>query len=153
AERDANDLERRRNGIGGDDPQAAIFAGGGNGARITIDFQWLTGPEIRHRTVIGTQLRSSDWDHANGVVDRVTPDVKVVLQGRKPSPITAGYVRATMAHSERLQRESNQEAENQRNGDFAPVFLKPFLKPDQIDIGFYQGRQPPKFEPDYQPVA
>src|SRR5262249_40950290 len=64
-----------------------------------------------------------------------------------------GYVRATMAHSERLQRESNQEAENQRNGDFAPVFLKPFLKPDQIDIGFYQGRQPPKFEPDYQPVA
>src|SRR5262249_35259829 len=31
--------------------------------------------------------------------------------------------------------------------------FKPFLKPDQIDIGFYEGRKPPKFEPDYQPVA
>src|SRR5262249_21362714 len=52
AQRDANDLERRRNGSGGDDPRAVIFAGGGNGARITVDVQWLTGPEIRHRTSV-----------------------------------------------------------------------------------------------------
>lgn len=120
-QRDANGLERKRNGIGGDDPRAVIFAGGGNGARITLDFQWLApradliviysrdhDPTTmfpfclgRHRVVIGTQLRNSDWDHANGVVDRATPDMKVVLEDRKPSPITAGFVRAVMANSER----------------------------------------------------
>jgi hypothetical protein len=162
ARRDANELEGKRNGIGGDDPRAIIFAGGGNGARVTLDFQWLalTSDLIviysrdhdpttmfpfrlnRHRVVIGTQLRSRDWDHANGVVDRATPYVKVVLDGRKPSPITEGYIRAVMVHSERLQREADQEAENQRYGDYAPVFLKPGQQ--QIDIGFYEGRQPPE---------
>src|SRR5262249_28022655 len=108
-------------------------------------------PEIRHRAVIGTQLRTSDWDHANGVVDRAGPDVKAVLEGRKPSPITAGYVMGVMAHNECRQREADQEAENQRTGDYAPVFLKPNLQP--VDIGFYEGRKPPKLERDYMPIA
>src|SRR5262245_37809993 len=30
AHRDANDLEKKRNGIGGDDPRAVNFSGGGN---------------------------------------------------------------------------------------------------------------------------
>lgn len=158
AQRDANELERKRNGIGGDDPRAVIFAGGGNGARITLDFQWLAPTDDliviyrrdydpttmfpfrldRHRAVIGMQLRSRDWDHANGVVDRATPNVKVVLEDQKPSPITAGYIRAVMAHSEQLQREADQEAENQRNGDYAPVFLKP--NHQSIDVAFYEGK-------------
>ena len=96
----------------------------------------------RHRVVIGTQLRSRD---ANGVVDRATPDVKVVLDGQKPSSITHGYIRATLAHAERQQREADQEAENQRNGDYAPVFLKP--NHQSIDGAFYEGRKPPKLEP------
>src|SRR5262249_38211225 len=77
--------------------------------------------------------------------------IKTVLEDRKPSPITAGYVRAVTTFNELRQREADQEAENQRNGDYSPVFLKPDLQ--QIDIGFYEGRKPPKLEPDYIPVA
>jgi hypothetical protein len=159
-------LNGNANGIGGDDPRAVIFAGG-NGARVTLDFQWLTPvsdliaiysrdrdptalfqcPLDRHRVVIGTQLQSRDWDHANGVVDRATPDVKVVLEDRKPSPITNGYIRAVIAHSERNQREADQEAENQRYGDYASVFLRP--NHQSIDVAFYAGRQPPKLNSDY----
>jgi hypothetical protein len=135
AERDANELERKRNGIGGDDPRAVNFSGSGNGARIALDFQWLTDlleQDHRHRVVIGTQLRNNDWDHANGVVDNATPLIKVVLEGQKPSPITHGYLRAALDYSVRQQREADQEAENQRNGDYAPVFLKPDQQ--QIDM-------------------
>jgi hypothetical protein len=151
AQRDANDLEQRRNGIGGEDPRAVNFSGGHNGARVTFDFQWMTAPEMRHRVVLGTQLPGRDWDYANGVVDRATPDIKIVLEGRKPSPITAGYIRGVMALSELRQRESDQEAENQRNGDYAPVFLKPSQM--KIDLGFYEGRRPPKLESDHTHVA
>lgn len=161
AERAANDLEAKRNGIGGDDPRQVNFSGGGNGARLTLDLQSITGPlidvtasyslEHRHRVVVGTQLRNSDWDYANGVMDRATPDVKVVLEGRKPSPITSAYIAALLAHSEQRQRETDQEAENQRNGDWAPVFLTPNQL--RLDVGFYVGRQPPKLDPDYQPIA
>ena len=161
AQREANDLERKRNGIGGDDPRRVNFSGGGNGARFTLDLQWITGPlidvtasyslEHRHRVVVGTQLRNSDWDYANGVMDRATPDVKVVLEDRKPSPITSAYIAAILANSEQRQRETDQEAENQRNGDWAPVFLTPNQL--RLDIGFYNGRQPPKLEPDYLPIA
>ena len=159
--RETNDLERRRNGIGGDDPRRVNFSGGGNGARFTLDLQWITGPlidvtasyslEHRHRVVVGTHLRNSEWDYANGVMDRATPDVKVVLEDRKPSPITSAYIAALLAHSEQRQRETDQEAENQRNGDWAPVFLTPNQL--RLDIGFYNGRQPPKLEPDYLPIA
>ena len=158
---EANDLERKRNGIGGNDPRQVNFSGGGNGARFTLDLQWITGLlidvtasyslEHRHRVVVGTQLRNSDWDYANGVMDRATPDVKVVLEGRKPSPITSAYIAAILANSEQRQRETDQEAENQRNGDWAPVFLTPNQL--RLDIGFYVGRQPPKLEPDYLPIA
>jgi hypothetical protein len=149
AQRDANELERKRNGIGGDDPRAVNFSGGGNGARFTLDFQWLT-PD-RHRVVLGTQLRNSDWDHANGVAGQATPNVKAVLEGRGPSPITAGYLRAVLSHDIRRQCEADREAENQRNGDYAPVFLKPDYQ--SIDVRFYKGRQPPKLSPDHTPVA
>jgi hypothetical protein len=151
AQRDTNKLEQRRNGIGGEDPLAVNFSGGSNGARVTFDFQWMTAPEARHRIVLGTQLPGRDWDYANGVVDRATPDIKTVLEGRKPSPITAGYVRGVVALSELRQRESDQEAENQLSGDFSPVVLRPSQM--KIDIGFYEGRKPPKLEPDHSPVA
>jgi hypothetical protein len=66
------------------------------------------------------------------VVDNATPLIKVVLEGQKPSPITHGYLRAALDYSVRQQREADQEAENQRNGDYAPVFLKPDQQ--QIDM-------------------
>src|SRR5262245_33298368 len=147
----ANELERKRNGIGGEDPRAVDFSGGGHGARITLDFQWMDAPETRQRIVLGTQLRGSDWDYANGVVDGATPDIKTVLEGRKPSPETAGYVRAVVTFSELRQREADHEAENRRDGDYASVFLKPDEIP--IDLGFYEGRKPPKLESDYTFVA
>jgi hypothetical protein len=171
-QRDANELEGKRNGTGAGDPRVVVHAGG-NGARITLDFQWLTPvsdliliysrdrdptavfqcPLDRHRVVIGRQLRSRDWDHANGVVDRATPDVKTVLQDRKPSPTAAAYIRAVMAHGEHLQREADREAENRRHGDYDPVFLEADAQFGQFDIAFYEGRRPPKLEPDYEPVA
>jgi DNA-directed RNA polymerase specialized sigma subunit len=170
-QRDANKLEAKRNGVGGDDPRAVNFEGGGNGARITLDLQWTNVTPIsdlivtynrdhdpttmfqcpeylkRWRVVIGTQLRNSDLDHANGVMDRAIPDVKVVLEDRKPSPITDGYIRAVIDHNERRQRETDQEAENQRHGDYDPVFFE--VVPAKFDLAFYHGRNPPNFNPDY----
>src|SRR5262249_9032133 len=61
-------IEERRNGIGGEDPRPANFSGGGNGARVTFDYQWATSPITRHRIVLGTQLRGNDWGYATGVV-------------------------------------------------------------------------------------
>ena len=156
------ETEERRNGIGGDEPRQINFSGMGNGTRLTWDLQWFNAtpassitvtfgeaPAIvnRHRVRIGTQLRSGEESYARGVMERASPDVKTVLEGREPSPITRGYVRAVADHNERREREAQQEAENRRFGDYDAVILP--TSEQKFDIAFYKGRNPPKFSPDY----
>ena len=81
------------------------------------------------------QLRGSDWDYATGVVERASPDIKAVLDNQQPDPTLTGQLRAVIDHNEQRQREAEQEAENQRIGDYSSVFLKPDRQ--QVDIGFY----------------
>ena len=52
-------------------------------------------------------------------------------------------MRAVIAHGERIEREAEQEAENQRNGDYEPVFLEAHdtLRPD---IQFRRPKPQPK---------
>ena len=110
AEIDRRRLDRVEVGVGS----------GGNGARVRLD---LTGP------VIGFQLFDRAWDHALGIADRVSRDLRTLadLISRRSSASDAN-----VAHNERRQREADQEAENQRRGDYSPVFLeaRDTLKPD-----------------------
>jgi len=110
AEFDRRRLDRVEVGVGN----------GGNGARVRLD---LTGP------VIGFQLFDRAWDHAVGITDRISRDLRRLGDVIANVP---GLARAIVAHNERRQREADQEAENQRNGDYAPVFLeaRDTLKPD-----------------------
>jgi DNA-directed RNA polymerase specialized sigma subunit len=76
---------------------------------------------------------------------RVAAGLQTILDG--PAPVLAGRMRAVIADDDRRRREAEQEAENQRNGDYAPVFLeaRPFSpesvsKPSSILIPAAQVR-------------
>jgi hypothetical protein len=124
---------------------------GGNGTRLTADFQWLESG--RHRRVqLGVRLSQVDEGHARGVSDRVGPDIKAVLDHpARPDPILRGYLRAAFDHNERRQREADQEAENRKLGDHGPVFLE--AKDSDPDIKFHKGRRPYKYRPTHMPMA
>src|SRR5262249_61573632 len=102
AEFDRRKLDRVEVGVGT----------GGNGARVRLD---LTGP------LIGFQLYDRAWDHAVGIADRVSRDLRTLADLIANIP---GLARVIVAHNERRQRETDQEVENQRNGDYAPGFLE-----------------------------
>src|SRR5262249_43627517 len=110
AEIDRRRLDRVEVGVGS----------GGNGARVRLD---LTGP------VIGFQLFDRAWDHALGIADRVSRDLRTLadlIANR------AGLARAIVAHKGRRKREADQKAETQVRGDYSPVFweVRDTLKPD-----------------------
>jgi hypothetical protein len=93
------------------EPKEALeFGSGGNAARITFQAKGVT---------IGFQLFGST--DPGGVIERLSPDLRVLLEPGRPR--LSGRMRAVIAHSERLQREAEQEAENQKSGDWRPVFL------------------------------
>src|SRR5262245_47799946 len=110
AELDRRQLDRVEVGV----------ANGGNGAPVRLD---LTGP------IIAFQLYDRAWDHTLGIADRISRDLRALADLIANLP---GLARAIVAHNERRQREADQEAENQRSGDYAPVFLeaRDTLKPD-----------------------
>src|SRR5262249_55688596 len=88
------------------------YGTGGNGARVQLD---LAGP------VIGFQLYDRAWDHALGAADGISRDLRTAVDFLVDLP---GLARAIVAHNERCQREADEETENQRNGDYAPVILE-----------------------------
>jgi len=132
----------------GERPKKPSFAGG-NGARVTIDHQWLASGG-HHRLVIGVQLNSNEAAHARGVTERASPDIKTVLEFPADDSVIRGRMRAVIDHQERRQREADQEVENQRAGSHAPVFLP--TKDMGADVRTYKGRKPPKHYPDHMPM-
>jgi len=126
--------------------QRPSFAGGGNGARITFDVQ-----SGNRRLGIGIQLGSNDEVHARGVAERASPDIKIVLDAPADDSVLRARMRAVLDHQERRQREADQEAENQRAGSHAPVFLEP--KDMGADVKAYKARKPPRHHPEHMPMA
>ena len=71
-------------------PRPFTFRGGGNGARISIDKQWISGIQgsfirfQRHRIRFGVQLTSSDEDHARDVAQRISDGLPALLANKPP---------------------------------------------------------------------
>src|SRR5262249_24394572 len=87
---------------------------------------------------------------ALGIADRISRDLRALAD---LIPNIPGLARAVVAHNERCQREPDQEAENQRSGDYTPVFLegRDTLKPD---IQFRPPKKavtPPRHKPSEKP--
>jgi hypothetical protein len=126
----------------GEPIRPVIFAGG-NGTRITIDRQWNSNNSFncRHRIILGVQLHATDEIHSRGVIERISADLPAVINNQPANSIRLGFWRAMVDMAECRQRETDQEAENQKGGDFSPVFLE--TRRLHLDIGLYKGRKPP----------
>jgi hypothetical protein len=129
-------------------PRQLNLSGAGNGARLTWDLQHgAFDPNSRPRLFFGTRLHSGGESHARGVLERVNPDVRTLLDIHRQSDSKfVGRMRAVLAHQERRQREAEAEAENN-----APVFLEPLSL--RVDVVPYRGGKRPKFLPTYLPMA
>jgi hypothetical protein len=86
------------------------FGKGGNGARVTFEAKGVK---------IGVQLFGGT--DARAIIERMSPDLRALLEPNRPR--LPGRMRAIVAHGERCQREAEQEAENQKSGNWNSVFL------------------------------
>jgi hypothetical protein len=100
------------------------FGKGGNGARVTFEAKGVK---------IGVQLFGGT--DARAIIERMSPDLRGLLELPRPeAPRLSGRMRAIVAHSDRQQRKAEQEVENQKCGDWNPVFtdandaLQPSIK-------------------------
>jgi hypothetical protein len=109
------------------------FGAGANGTRITLDLNGMAvGSQINSK--VPAAKLAKRFDYARETLDGLSADLRKLIgvdlgDGR---PALIGRMRAVIAHNDRRQREAEQEAENQRNGDYGPVFLEPrdTLRPD-----------------------
>src|SRR5262249_41643560 len=117
---------------------------GGNGARVKLD---LTGP------IIAFQLFDRAWDHALGIADRVSQDLRTAADFIANLP---GWARARAAKSGRGQRGANQEVKNQPRGAYIPVFWearntqKPDIKSRPPKKAATPRRHKPSEKPDLE---
>jgi hypothetical protein len=136
-----------------DRPPRGLDFGGDNGTRLTFDWSCQT----RWRLFFGVQLHdkgraaivthnrlgrdpSPGWDYDRDFQERISRDIRVVTDSHPPGIVTgkmAGQMRAVFEHGERLQREADQEAENQRSGDYKTVIFEPL--PTKPDVVAYKG--------------
>jgi len=77
--------------------------------------------ESRHRVVAGVLLLPGD--DVMGAYQRISDNIRIPLEDRRPSQKLAGWIRAIVDHLVRRQREADQEAANQLRGDYSPVFF------------------------------
>ena len=160
--RTAEDLAHEKAEEEGEPTDPVNFAGGGNGIRF--DLQWweallstvvnrvpLVWPttKLRHRVKLGLQLNRND--NALAVQARISADLPRVLDQQPPNPTLLGWIRATIDHLIRRQREAEAEAEKRLAGDYSPTFLE--AARNAIDLKFYKGRRPPRFLPKWMPMA
>ena len=137
--------------------EALTYGIGGNAAKVAFQVKGVTLGLRLFSTTSAHVL--ADRFHWNGAfMDRVSADIRLLLEPDYPpasaslwvrqepdwtyprrraslnpkQPRLIGRIRAVVAHNERVQRELDQEAENQRNGDYNSVFLEPrdALQPD-----------------------
>ena len=125
----------------GEDPQPIAF-GGGNGARLTFDWQSLTGAA----SYSVMQIRSVV--DAIGLANRLQ-ELRAWIPGRKDTTASERF-RAIADHLARRQREADDEAEKRVMGDHSPTFLEADPVTDVQTVG---AKKPPKFAPEYIPVA
>lgn len=123
---------------------APEFLGGPNGARVTLDFQFMEpdATQKRRRTVVGVQLGSFDANRVRSVWDCASPDVRFLLGYDLDESRKQAFVRAALDHHERCQDEIEQE-----------TFLEARSRTGGVDIKHYKGRKPPRFEPDRIPIV
>jgi hypothetical protein len=105
--------------------------------------------KLRHRLKLGTQLRKSD--NARAVHERISRDVPEVIKQQPPGPSLMGWIMAVIDHQIRRQREADDEAQKRLRGDHSPTLLEAVR--NAIDLKFYKGRKPPRFLPQYMPMA
>ena len=89
-------------------------------------------------------------------MDRLSPDLRILL-GLEPAskdPLLLGRMRGVVAHNERRQRETDQELENQKRGDYDPVFqeVRDDLQPS-IRVREPKKRATPNAPPRPKPVS
>src|SRR5262249_22813201 len=140
--------ERRRLAVEQEEKEAKTpapeFFGGANGARVTLDFQFMEprGVEKRRRTVVGVQLASIDADRGRSVWNRASPDVRFLLGYDLDEARKRAFVRAILDHHERCRDEVEQE-----------TFLDARARTGGIHIKHCKGRKPPRLEPDRIPIV
>ena len=66
-------------------------------------------------------------------------------------PSTRGWVSAIVVNAIWRQREADDEARKRLVGDYSPTFFERVRV--GIDAKFYKGRKPPRFLPQYMPMA
>ena len=133
----------------GDPTRPAHYGTDANGTRVMLNRLWFSpdpkGGVKRHQIVIATRLPSADEGHARGITQGISEDLPHILANQDRDHVRVGFLRAIVDLRKRNQREADQEAENQKNGDWRAVFLE--VRPSHIDIAFYKGKKPPKFKP------
>lgn len=133
----------------GEPTRPANYGTDANGTRVMLNRLWISpdpkGGVRRHQIVIATQLPSADEAHARGITQGISEDIPHILADHDRDRVRVGFLRAIVDLRKRNQREADQEAENQKAGDWKPVFLE--VRPSHIDIAFYKGKKPPKFKP------
>jgi hypothetical protein len=123
-----------------------MFYPGPNGPRFILDFQWMENGK-RKRAVARLRVANEQ------IIDRASPDARILAGMRGDLDVRRAYIRAAFDHQERRQAEINQEAENQKCGDYNPVFLEARSITGGVDIKERKGREPPRLLPDHLPVV
>ena len=90
-------------------------------------------------------------DNASGRAQADIADLPQVIKQQPPSPTLIGWLMAVVDHLIRRQREADDEAQKRQAGDHSPTFLEAIR--NAIDVKFYKGRKPPRFLPQYMPMA
>jgi hypothetical protein len=119
-------------------PIEPMQLGGGNGAPMLFDWQWMRSLLKRHRIVFG--FRGYGGMNVRGLADRLQ-ELRGILWGRNPN---AAIFAAAADHLFRRQREEDDETEKRKLGDHSPTFLEaePVTK-----LQFPTPRRPPSLKP------
>jgi hypothetical protein len=105
--------------------------------------------KLVHRLKLGTQL--GEGVDALGAQARISESLPQVLKQQPPGQTLIGWLMAVVDHLVRRQREADSESEKRRAGDHSPTFLEALR--NAIDVKFYKGRKPPRYLPQYRPMA
>jgi hypothetical protein len=113
-----------------------------------VPLVWPTAKRV-HRLKLGLQL--GQGDNARAAHERISADLPQVVKQQPPTSTLIGWIKAAIDHLVRRQREADDEAQKRLVGDHSPTFFE--AARNWIDVKFYKGRKPPRFLPQYMPMA
>jgi len=104
---------------------------GGNGTRIRLDLNGLV-VGFQFFSKVSAVKEARQFGYAREITEQLSADLRTLIGIGGGRPTLSGRMGAVIAHNEQRQHEADQEAENQRNGDYDPVFLesRDTLRPD-----------------------